>query len=352
MYHLAQLKMKTSLFHSLTEYIAIDLGSSRVRIWGKQAGLVVDDATAVALDTQTKKVLAVGNEAVEMIGRVGKHIEVIYPVSAQGVVDVEVVTAMLQSMMRKVFRLGLFFRPIMMVSIHSQLGDPERQLLVEILLSVGAREVYVVDEVLAAAIGTGVPVADASGSLFLHIGSGVAEVGMISLGSVVTAQTSTFAGQTITKNLQQFLKEQYGLAIGSNRAEALKCQLLGSGGRVARQVRVAGQSVETKAPLEVLVDVGLLVDLLDPVVEEYSELTRKLLEKVPPELAQDVLDKGMLMSGGSASLVTIPIRLSQKLGFPVSVVDDPSKVVILGMSQILTNLELFIESIGYRQSLQ
>lgn len=344
--------MKTSWLHSLTEYIGIDLGSSRVRIWGKQAGFVVDEATAVAIDSTTQKVLAVGYEAVEMSGRVGKHIQVIYPVSPKGITDAEVLTAMLQTMMRKVFRLGLFFRPVMMVTIHSQLGDPERQMLVEVLLRVGAREVYVVDEVLAAAIGTGVPVADASGSLFLHVGAGVAEAGMISLGSVVTSQTSYFAGQTVTKNLQQFLKEQYGLSVGTNRAEALKCQLLGSGGRVARQVRVAGQSVETKEPLEVLVDVALLVDLLDPVVDEYVELTRRLLEKVPPELAQDVLDKGMLLSGGSASLVTLPVRLSQKLGFPVSVVDEPSRVVIVGTSQILSNLELFIQSTGYRQSMQ
>jgi len=350
LYHLAQRKMKTSWINSLSDSIGIDLGSSRVRIWGKQAGFVVDDDSAVAIDTSTQKVLAVGREAVEMSGRVGKHIKVVYPISAQGIADADVVIAMLQAMMQRVFRLGLFFRPVMMVSIHSHLGDPERQMLVELLLRVGAREVYVVDEVLAAAIGSGVPVADASGSLFLHTGSGVTEAGMISLGSVVTAKMSRFAGQTMTRNVQQFLREEYGLAVGFSRAEALKCQLLGSGSRVTRQVRIAGQSVSTKAPTEVLVDVSILVNLLDPVTDELSELTRQLLEKVPPELAQDVLDKGMLLSGGGAQLVGLPSRLSQRLGFPVSVVDDPSKSVVLGISQILSNLQLFTESIGYKQS--
>lgn len=347
LYHLAKV-MHTSWLSSLSDYIGIDLGTSQVRIWGKQVGLVVDDASAVAIDTRSQKVLAVGREAVEMAGRVSKQIQIVNPVSPQGIVDTEIVIAMLQAMMRKVFRLGLFFRPVMMVSIHSHLGDPERQTLVELLLRVGAREVYIVDEVLAAAIGTGVPVADASGSLFLHIGAGVTEAGMISLGSVVTSKVSRFAGQTMTKSVQQFLKEQYGLAVGFNRAETLKRQLLGSGGRVSRQVRVAGQSVDTKSPTEVLVDVSLLVSLLEPVVEEYVGLTRQLLEKVPPELAQDVLDKGMLLSGGGAKLVGLSTRLSQKLGFPVSVVDDPSNVVILGISQILSNLRLFTESIGYR----
>ncbi|MBW7955768.1 rod shape-determining protein [Patescibacteria group bacterium] len=341
--------MKTSWLNSLTDYIAIDLGTSRVRIWGKQAGFVVDDDTAVAVDTTTQKVVAVGREAVEMSGRVGTHIQVIRPVTPQGIQESEVVIAMLQAMMQKVFRLGLFFRPVMMISIHSHLGDPERQLLVDTLLRVGAREVYVVDEVLAAAIGTGVPVADASGSLFLHLGAGVTEAGMISLGSVVTSRSSRFAGNAVSKSVQQFLREEYGVSVGLSRAEALKQQLLGSGGRVSRQVRVAGQSLSTKAPVEVLVDVSKLVTLLDPVISESAELTRKLLEKVPPELAQDVLDKGMLVSGGSAQLVSLPSRLSEQLGFPVSVVDDPAKVVILGMSQILSNLDLFIESIGYRQ---
>lgn len=267
--------------NSLSDSIGIDLGSSRVRIWGKQAGFVVDEDAVVAIDTDSKKILAVGHAALEMSGRVGKHIQVLHPITSQGVTDAEVVIEMLQAMMREVFRLGLFFRPIMMVSIHSHLGDPERQLLVELLLRVGAREVYVVDEVLAAAIGAGVPVADASGSLFLHTGAEVTNAGMISLGSVVASQTSRFAGQSMTKNIQHFLREQYNLAVGFSRAEALKKQLLGAGGRVARQVRVAGQDVESKSPTEVLVDVSLLVDLLDPVVDEFAELTRRLLEKVP-----------------------------------------------------------------------
>ncbi len=337
------------MFDSLIDYIGIDLGSSRVRILGKKTGLVVDDASAIAIDSSTQKVLAVGQEAAEMTGRVGRHIRVIYPISAQGVTDLDAVIAMLQAMMRRVFRLGLFFRPVMMVSIHSHLGQPERQMLVDLLLGVGAREVYMVDEVLAAAVGAGVPVADASGSLFLHIGAGVAEAGMISMGSVVAAQTSSSAGQTVTRNVQSFFREEYGLIVGESRAEVIKCQLLGSS-KLVGKMRIAGQAVDTKSPREVLVDVQKLCQLTCQAAESYGQLTRHLLERVPPELAQDVLDKGMLLSGGGSQLAGLPILLNQSLGFSVSVVDDPAKVVILGIGQILSNLRLFTESIGYHQT--
>lgn len=341
--------MSWAFWTSLTDQIGLDLGTARVRIWGKQAGLVVDEQMALALDTQSQKVLAVGQDAMEMKGRVSQPVEVRLPVARYGVTDSDSCLALLQAMMQPIFRFGFFFRPVMMAAVHSHWGAAERQQLVELLLRLGAREVYLVDEILAAAIGAGVPVADASGGLFLHIGAHTTEVGVISLGSVVQVRTSQVAGQQVTQQLQQFLKEHAGLVVGSQRAEALKCQLLGAGSRVSRQVRVAGQSLEDKQPSEVFVDVSELVTIVEPIITEYVALTTKFLAQVPPELAQDVLDKGMLLSGGGAQLVGLAPQLSQQLGFPVSVVDEPATAVIRGVSQVLQNLDSFRQSIGYRQ---
>jgi rod shape-determining protein MreB and related proteins len=254
----------------------------------------------------------------------------------------------LRAMLKRVFRLGLFFRPVMVVSVHSSLGEPERKVVVELLLSVGAREVYLVDEVLAAAIGTGVPVADASGSLFLHTGAAIAEVGVISLGSVVAVQSSRFAGQQITHLFQHFLKEQYGVLVGESRAERFKTQILGQGDHLPARVRIAGQDVQTHAPKEILIEGQTLLPICNQVVEQYFQTARELLGRIPPELSQDILDKGMLISGGSSQLYGLATKLSQLLSFPVSVVDQPAQVVVKGLGQVVSNVRLFTESIGYR----
>jgi rod shape-determining protein MreB and related proteins len=341
--------IQTPWLDSFTDYIGIDLGSSRLRIWGKQGGLVVDDVSAVAIDTQLEKVIAVGQAAAEMFGRVGPHISVLFPITPEGIPNPDIVTAMLRAQLQSVFRLGLFFRPVMVVTVHSHLGQPERQALVELFLSVGAREVFLVDEVLAAAIGSGVPIADASGSLFLHAGAGVTEVGMISLGSIVAFRSSEIAGQEITRRLQIFFKEKYGILVGTSRADNLKIQVMGSSRPLTGQLKIIGQDVGSRSPREVLIERSEFADLIDQIVKDYAELTRQLLERVPPELSQDVLEKGMLITGGSGQLTGLAPKLSQALGFPVSVVDQPAKVVINGLEQVVTNIRQFTDSIGYRQ---
>jgi rod shape-determining protein MreB and related proteins len=340
--------MNIRWLQSLTDYIGIDLGSSRVRIWGKNSGLLIDDEAAVAIDTKLQKVIAVGHEAAEMNGRVSQHIQVRFPITADGIADQDVAAAMLRAMLQRVFRLGLFFRPVMVVTIHSSLGEPERQEVVELFLSVGAREVYLVDEVLAAAIGTGVPVADASGSLFLHSGHSTTEVSMISLGSVVLFKSSKFAGAQVTQHFQQFMKQNYDLLLGVTRAESMKCQVLGQGQRLPARVRLTGQDMKTRTPKEIIIEGETLNPIVEYAVQQYLTLTQRVLEQVPPELTQDVLEKGMLLSGGSSQLVGVAGQLSQRLGFPVSVVDEPTQVVSRGIGQVLSNLQSFKDSVGYR----
>jgi rod shape-determining protein MreB and related proteins len=341
--------MNIPWLHTLTDYIGIDLGTSRVRIWGKGSGLVVDDASAVAIDTNSQRVVAVGQEAAEMSGRVSKYISIVFPISADGVNDQEVAVAMLRALLQRVFRLGLFFRPVMVVSVHSTLGKPERQVLTEVFLRVGAREVYLVDEVLAAAIGSGVPVADASGSLFLHTGHMVTEVGMISLGSVVASQSLKFAGEQVTQLFQVFLKENYGLLVGTGRATQLKRQVLGQSDTLPSRIRITGQDLSTRSPKEIFIEGKTLTPICEQVALSYAQTTRQLLERVPPELSQDVLDKGMLLSGGSAQLTGLTGALVKHLSLPVSIVDQPEQAVILGLGQVVSNLRLFTESVGYRR---
>jgi len=335
-------------FGSLTDYIGIDMGSSRIRIWSKQSGVVVDDATAIALDTRQQKVIAVGQEAAQMLGRVAPHISVLFPLQADGISESDIVAAMLRVFLQRVFRLGLFFRPVMVVTVHSHYGEPERQALVELFLRVGAREVYLVDEVLAAAIGAGVPIADASGSLFLHAGASTAEVGMISLGSVVRSEAAFFAGQNMTRELQLLFKDEYGILVGTSRTDQLKAQILGTVQPPVAQFNLTGQSIISQSPIEVTINVEKLEQTVKKMIKNYIHMTTSLLGKLPPELSQDVLEKGMLISGGTSQLRQMVPLLSAELGFPVSLVDDPLNCVIKGVGQIVSNIRQFTESIGYQ----
>lgn len=344
--------MKISWLSSLTDYIGIDLGSTRVRVWGKTSGLIIDDAAAVAIDTRLQKVIAVGQEAAEMRGRVSSHIEVIFPMTADGIQDQDIAAAMLRAILQRVFRLGLFFRPVMAVSVHPSLGEPERRQLIELFLQVGAREVILVDEVLAAAIGSGVPIADASGSVFLHTGASVADVGMISLGSVITSKTSKLAGQYLTQLFQHYIKEHYEVLLGEGRAEQLKVRTLGQGEKLPARIRVSGQDIVTRTPKEIVIEGSSLQPLIEYIATQYVVTVQSVLSDVPPELSQDVLDKGMLLSGGSAPLAGLATQLSERLGIPVSVVDQPQLAVVKGLGQVLSNLRLFTQSVAYRSTTQ
>jgi rod shape-determining protein MreB len=341
--------MQFSFLSKLTKRIGIDLGSTKVRMWSDQDGVFVDEPACIAIDRKLQKVLAVGKEAQEMMGRMGQDVQVVFPIEAGIITDQEVASVMLRLFLRRALKSLYFFRPIYMVSVGAHFTQTERDEVVKIFYALGAHEVYLVDQCLAAAIGAGVPIADASGTFLVQLGGGVVEAGIISFGSLVAAQTLLEAGKALDRKIQIAIKKQHKLQIGSQTAQKLKHSLGSVEAELNKELLVTGQDLITAVPREVTITASTLHPVLSEYAEHCAALVKKLFAQVPSELTSDVIDKGMLLSGGLAQLHGLDHFFTARLGVLATVVEDPEQAVIRGLEQILQNLELFKESVGYYQ---
>jgi rod shape-determining protein MreB len=340
--------MRFDIFSKVTPKVGIDLGTTRTRIWSSESGFMVDEATWIAVDQASGKVVAVGDEAAAMTGRVGESVKVFSPISQGEVVDHELLQAFLRVLLQRVFTAVTFFRPVVMVSVPASLSPAKREIVVESLFGVGAKEVFTMAQPLAAAIGAGVPIADASGTFLFHLGGGVVEAAVISLGSMVISDETTKAGIYIDQKIVGEIKKDKELVISQRTAEMLK-QMVGSlDQKTTRELLTSGQDLHRGSPKEVSVHAEVLYPLLDLVADHFQQLLQRLLSDIPPELTVDVIDKGLLLTGGLAQLHGLSEYLVDKLGVPVACVDEPEKAVIKGLATALEHLEEFRESLGYQ----
>jgi rod shape-determining protein MreB and related proteins len=338
---------------SLNRRVGIDLGTDRVRVWSDQEDEVIDQPACLVVDTTAGKVVAVGDDALAMVGRVksgqqGVGLKIYFPIQ-QGVVhDAKMAKALLEALLQKLFRQSFFFRPIMMVSVAGGATAAQRAAVIDILYAVGAREAYTIDQALASAIGAGIPIADASGSFMLQLGAGVLEAAIISLGSVTVQSVSVAAGNTLDELIKQVLHDQVSLVVSTQTARKLKEQVASVDETMARSVLAAGQDVKTRSPKELSIETELLRPAIRRFVSEYETLLKDVLSQIPPELTTDVIDKGLLLSGGLSQLHGLDHYLVQHIGIPVSVVEYPETTVIKGIQQVLEHIEEFKESLGYQ----
>lgn len=332
----------------LSRKIGIDLGSSRTRIWTDQDGIVIDEPSCIAVQKSLSKVIAVGQEAQEMVGRVGADVEISYPVDLRNMLEPDLIAAMLKVFLQKVFQTPYFLRPVIMVSVPADISEIERKSLIEVMYGIGAREVYCIQQVLAAAIGAGVPIADASGSFILQVGNSAIEGGIISLGSLIAYESIPYAGQYIDESIQRLLRREQRINVGIRAAEQIKKTVGTALEQRNREMRVTGQDVLDLVPREIAIDSHTIFPCIQTMMEKTIGFTRKLFEKIPAELTSDVIDKGILLTGGFAQLNGLDFALLSLLGVPVSLADEPERAVVRGIAQVLENLELFKESVGYR----
>ena len=340
--------MRFDIFSRVTPKVGIDLGTTRTRIWSNESGFIVDEATWIAVDQHSGKVVAVGDEAAAMTGRVGESVKVFSPIDHGEVIDHELLQAFLKVLLQRVFTSLTFFRPLVMVSVPAGLSPAKREIVVESLFGVGAKEVFTMAQPLAAAIGAGVPIADSSGTFLFHLGGGVVEAAVISLGSMVISDETTKAGQYLDQKIVAAIKQEKELVISLRTAEMLK-QMVGSlDEQATRTLLTSGQDLHRGSPKEVSVEAVVLFELLEKVADHFQQLLQRLLSDVPPELTVDIIDKGLLLTGGLAQLHGLSEYLVDKLGVPVASVDEPEKAVVKGLATALEHLDEFRESIGYQ----
>jgi rod shape-determining protein MreB and related proteins len=340
--------MDFNFFPNLTPKVGIDLGTSRTRIWSSSTGFSVDEATCLAVDQSTGKVVAFGDEAAAMHGRVAQTVQVLEPVKQGEMVDPSLLQAFLQVLLQQVFPSTTFFRPIIMVSVPSHLSTAKRQILTETLFGVGGKEVFTIAQPLAAAIGAGVPIADASGTFIFHLGGGGVETAVISLGSIVVSGHSPRGGLHLDQKLQLDIKKKMELLVSRRTAEMLKSVVCSLQTGSTRELLTSGQDVSQGSPKEVVVTAEMLRPVVLGVAEHYESLLKSLLSQVPPELTVDAIDKGLLLTGGLAQLHGLADYCVSRLGVPVAVVDQPEKAVVRGLATALEHLSEFQSSLGYR----
>lgn len=331
----------------LNRQIGIDLGSSKTRIWCNQDGLIIKQASAIAVHQQSKKVVAVGDEAAEMQGRVNKNIKVYFPIQKGRIYDLELVKAMLKVFLQKHLTKSILFNPEMMIVIPSSLTQAMKKVYIELLYSLGANRAYTLSAPLAAAIGSGVPIADASACFIFQLGAGIVEAAIISLGSVVKAVTSYQAGNILKEKIIYQVFKERKMRISQESAELLKKTVISLDPDYQQEILMTGKSLKQSAPIELLIKTEDMNQMINKYVNQYLVLLKQMLSEIPAELMVDSIEKGLLLSGGLAQLNGLVDYLVEDLGIPVSVVDEAESVVIKGAATVLEHLPEFEQSLGY-----
>lgn len=338
--------MFKKFFNKFSKEIGIDLGTSKTMVYVKGKGIVIDEPSVVAVNTRTEQILAVGNEAKNMLGKTPPHIEVTKPLANSIISDYEVAEKMLRYFIEKVHEegLGILSRPKIVVSVPLEVTEVEIKAVEDAVISAGAKEVYIIQEPMAAAIGARMPIQDPIGNMIVNIGGGNTEVAVISLSGVVNWKSSPVAGDEMNRNIMQYAKEIFNLFIGETQAEQIKIKVgsaIDTGERTEFPMR--GRDIISGLPREVMVTDAHVREALKKSVDAIVGLIRTTLEMTPPELTADIHERGILLTGGSSMLKGLDKIISQSADIPVRIADDPLTAVIRGTGILLEDEQLLKE---------
>lgn len=341
--------MNADIIHliMLRKNIAIDLGTANTLVWVAGEGLVINEPTVVAISSDDNKVVAVGEEAKKMLGRTPEALIASRPMRDGVIADYEVTEAMLKYFIGKVVGRFQFFKPDVMVCVPAGCTQVERRAALDATLSAGASHAYLIDEPLAAAIGAQIPVSAPSGHMIVDIGGGSTEAAVISLGGVVTHKSVRIAGNKIDEAIQNHLKKKHNLIVGDQTAEDIKIKI-GSAISLAKpeKIEISGRDLVFGLPRTVVLDSDEVTESIRPVLLQIIGAVKGVLEDTPPELAADIIDKGIIMSGGSSTLRNFDKLMTEETGVPSHVADEPLLCVVRGTGLVLENIELWKRSIS------
>jgi rod shape-determining protein MreB len=323
----------------LTNDIAIDLGTANTLVYVKGQGIVLNEPSVVAVDKRTDKVLAIGIAAKEMLGRTPYEISAIRPLKDGVIADFEVSEKMLADFIRRVVKHRYLMKPRIIISVPSGITEVEKRAVRDSAENAGAREVFLLAEPMAAAIGVGLPVDQPSGSMIIDVGGGTTEIAVIALSGIVNNTSIRIAGDELDDAIIIYLKKNYNLLIGERTAEEIKCKI-GSAYPLEKEetMEVKGRDLIAGVPKTMKVSSGQIREAVAEPVTSIIEAVRQALEQTPPELASDILDRGIIMTGGGALLRGLDKRLRQETNLPVIVADDPLTCVVRGAGRCLENL--------------
>ena len=331
-----------NLFGGLSHDMGIDLGTANTLVHIKGKGIVLREPSVVAIKSDTGDVLAVGDEAKRMIGRTPGSIVAIRPMKDGVIADFDVTQAMLKYFIRKAMNTKSFVRPRVVVGVPSGVTEVEKRAVIDAAQQAGAREAYLIEEPMAAAIGAGLPVEEATGSMVVDIGGGTTEIAVISLGGIVTSCSIRIGGDEMDSSIIQYIKREYNLLIGERTAEEIKINI---GTAIVntnqdKTMDIRGRDLVSGLPKTVRIKSSEICEALSEPIHKIVDAVKGTLEKTPPELAADVMDHGIMMTGGGSLLNSLDKLLSHETGMPVLVSEDALSCVGEGTGRSLENIEL------------
>jgi rod shape-determining protein MreB and related proteins len=336
-----------SLFGLFSNDLAIDLGTANTLVYMKGHGIVLNEPSVVAIRKDEKgvsRVLAVGKEAKMMLGRTPGNIEAVRPLKDGVIADFEIAEAMLRYFIRKAHNRRTLVRPRIIVCVPKGVTQVEKRAVRESAESAGAREVFLIEEPMAAAIGAGLPITEPTCSMVVDIGGGTTEVAVISLAGIVYSRSSKVGGDKMDEAILSHIKKKYNLLIGISTAEIIKTTIGNAfpGDRI-ESIEVKGRDLVTGIPKILTMDSDEIREAISEEVEAIVEAVRMALENTPPELSADILDRGIVLTGGGSLLKNLDARLREETKLPVTISDDPLTAVVMGSGKALDNIALLRE---------
>jgi len=325
--------------------IAIDLGTANTLVYVKGKGIVLNEPTIVAINKKTGQLVAVGHEAKTMQGRTPQHIEVIRPLVDGVISDFEVTEEMLEYLINKVHAdIRTFIAPRILIGVPSGITNVEMRAARDAAKNAGAREVYLIEEPMAAAIGAKLPISKAVGSMIIDIGGGTTDIAVISLSGIVVSKNLRVAGDHLSASISSYVRDQFKIYVGEKTAEEAKINLASINHDTTRtEMIVRGRDVMTGLPREVIITARDIHDAIENQVDIIVEATKVVLEQTPPEVLADIMQRGIHLSGGGALIPGLAHFLEEALQVPVIVVPDPLRAVIRGAGIVIENLDLYEE---------
>jgi rod shape-determining protein MreB len=326
--------------------IGIDLGTANTLVFIPGKGIVINEPSVVAVSPTENIVLAVGNEAREMLGRTPDNIVASRPMKDGVIADYRVTEAMLRYFINKVMGKVRVFKPEIMISIPAGVTSTERRAVIDAAVKAGAKSAYVVKEPLLAAIGAGIPIHNAQGNMIINVGGGTTEIAVISLGGVVAAHSARVGGNKFDQAISDYIKRKYGLAVGDRTAEDIKKEIGSAIAQVKEEyMEVRGRDLMGGLPKTIKISSNEITEALQDELREVINAIKKVFQETPPELAADIMDKGMVLSGGGALLKNLDQLITKTIGVPTYVADDPLFCVIKGIGIALDNLDVYKRTI-------
>ena len=336
----------STFYDKLSNDIGIDLGTANTLVYLKGHGIVINEPSVVAVNNKTGRIVAVGMEAKNMLGRTPGHIRAVRPIVDGVISDFEVTEEMLSYLIAKAEKISKkFFRPRVVVGVPSGITNVEIRAVYDAAKSAGAREVYVIEEPMASAIGIRLPVKEPVGSMIVDIGGGTTDIAIISLGGIVRSKNSKIAGDRLNADIASYLRDEFKLLIGEKTAENVKIAIASVTEGTFMEAQVRGRDLVTGLPREVIITDSDIREAIAPAVAELVDGIKEVLETTPPEILSDVMHRGIVLSGGGALLTGLDHLLESLLKIPIYVAEDPLTAVARGAGVVLDSIDDYREQL-------